>query len=126
MQNVSNPVSLARLVMEKTSHCLLVGDGALKFAKKQAVPILQDPEALTSEYSRLKAALHGKRVKNNFDSMLAATMNTESLSVDKERNNIVIQQRLAQDQGHDTVGAVALDRHGNIACATSTGEILVD
>ncbi|KAK3737292.1 hypothetical protein QZH41_008200 [Actinostola sp. cb2023] len=121
--SVANPVGLARLVMEKTSHCLLVADGAVKFAKKQNVPILEDPTVLVSKWSKLKTGLVNKSTKPDFDSMVAATMNTESLSSNQDKSLNVIEQRLSQENMHDTVGAVAMDCHGNIACATSTGGI---
>lgn len=121
VSNVSNPVGLARLVMEKTSHCMLVGNGAEKFAKNNNVPILDDPTVLISKYSKLKSELV-KEVKNkNFDSMLVATMNTESLLESKQAKINAIKDRLLKQNMHDTVGAVAIDCNGNIACATSTG-----
>lgn len=107
--------------MENTSHCMLVAGGATKFAKKQNVPILDNPTVLVSEYSKLKADIYMGTSKN-FDSMLAATMNTESLCESKMKSASTVKQRLLQQDMHDTVGAVAIDCHGNIASATSTGE----
>lgn len=46
--NISNPISLARMVMEKTDHCLLVGEGANIFAKECNVPNV-DPSTLITE-----------------------------------------------------------------------------
>ncbi|RPI71647.1 MAG: isoaspartyl peptidase/L-asparaginase [Ignavibacteriales bacterium] len=80
---VKNPISLARLVMEKTPHVLLGGDGAEKFAEQMGM------EMVTNEY---------------FDT-------------DDRRNQL----NKAQEKIKGTVGCVALDLHGNLAAATSTG-----
>jgi len=120
ISNVSNPISVARLVMDKTAHCVLVGNGAVKFAKKNNVPILEDPMALISEYSKVKGAMF-KAQSEDFQSILAASMNTESATANKLKNISEVKERLRRQDMHDTVGAVAIDCHGNIACATSTG-----
>src|SRR2546422_6385374 len=83
VSRIANPVTLARRVMEASHHILLVGEGALAFARAQGLPEC-DPEALVTERQRVR---HRE--------LVAATKGT--------------------------VGAVALDRHGTIAVATSTG-----
>src|SRR5213078_961968 len=83
VSRIANPVTLARRVMEASRHILLVGEGALAFARAQGLPEC-DPEALVTERQRVR---HRE--------LVAATKGT--------------------------VGAVALDRHGTIAAATSTG-----
>ena len=40
VRHIANPISLARMVMEKTPHVLLVGDGAEQFAKSQGVELV--------------------------------------------------------------------------------------
>lgn len=98
---ISNPVSLARHVMQETPHSLLVSHGATKYAKKIGFPVLTDPLELISEESRVQ--LEGIK---NFDNAVLNGFNTKKRSV---------------DLGHDTVGAVAMDFSGRLACATSTG-----
>lgn len=49
VQNIANPVSLARLVMEQTQHCLLVGSGANKFAAAQGVALVSTEDLVTPE-----------------------------------------------------------------------------
>ena len=95
VQSIANPVSLARRVMEDTPHCLLVGEGALKFAKKVGFPILANPLELVTKESQ-------ERYKNARDYL-----------GNVEFRNVVT--------GWDTVGAVALDSNGRLASATSTG-----
>lgn len=54
VKDIQNPISLARLVMEKTSHILLAGEGAKKFAVSQGVQILPEGSLVTE---RTKTAL---------------------------------------------------------------------
>ncbi|CAI9581842.1 unnamed protein product [Staurois parvus] len=91
---IANPVKLARLVMEKTDHLLLTCKGASLFAKSQGIPEIPGEELIT-ERSR-------ERWKKNL----------KSGSIPK---SVV--------RGTGTVGAVAVDSQGNVACATSTGGV---
>ncbi|XP_074751962.1 isoaspartyl peptidase/L-asparaginase isoform X2 [Athene noctua] len=89
---IANPIKLARLVMEKTKHVLLTDRGAHLFAQAMGIP--ETPgEKLITERSR-------ERWKNNLE---------------PDSNP----QEFQKDLG--TVGAVAIDSEGNVACATSTG-----
>ncbi|WAR18679.1 ASGL1-like protein [Mya arenaria] len=99
VHNIKHPIEVARKVMEKTTHTLLVGEGANQFAKEmgiESVPL----DSLVSERAKSDLALYkgnyGDTVKNAFKS---------------------------RDSGHDTTGAVALDKNGNVAYGTSTGGI---
>lgn len=92
VKTVKNPISLARKVLEKTEHVLLVSDGAELFAKDIGEQIV-DPSYFHSE-KNLKRL---RKAKNRIS------------------QNTLIQDRIG------TVGAVALDKEGNIAAATSTG-----
>ncbi|KAM9345414.1 isoaspartyl peptidase/L-asparaginase [Symphorus nematophorus] len=96
VRNIANPIQLARLVMEKTSHVLLTSAGANQFARSMGVPEVPQ-ESLITEYART-------RWKKN----LAADADPV----------------LCQMGKMGTVGAVAVDADGNVACATSTGGML--
>jgi beta-aspartyl-peptidase (threonine type) len=92
---VRNPVHLARAVMERTDHVLMAGDGALQIAHHAGLAFEDDAYFFTQE---------------RWDS-LQGTLQMEAdgtLDDDPARR-------------HGTVGAVALDRAGNLAAATSTG-----
>jgi L-asparaginase / beta-aspartyl-peptidase len=95
LQNILNPVSVARKVMEQTEHCFLVGTGALSFAKEMGFEELA-PEALLTA-----------RELDFFNSI----KNKEGF---KSHHPFEFEPR-------DTVGAVAMDKAGNLAVATSTG-----
>jgi beta-aspartyl-peptidase (threonine type) len=92
IQRVRNPVSVARLVMERTSHSLFVGAGAEALARSFGVP----------EYPA---------------ELLVAQSSTHLLRPE-HRNP---PPSVAFHPRQDTVGAVALDCQGNLAAATSTG-----
>lgn len=102
---IANPVSLARRVMEDTAHCLLAGDGALKFAKKIGFPVVDDPSELITEESHERSADAANYLGKveNYIGTVKQTGDTDT------------------KQGFDTVGAVALDSCGRLASATSTG-----
>ena len=89
---VKNPIKLARKVAEHTEHVLLVGDGAENFALESGLEIVD------SDYF-----FHEERLKRVQDSKL------ETTKLDQDSDKI------------GTVGAVAIDKKGNIAAATSTG-----
>jgi len=60
VKDISNPVSLARKVMEETSHCLLCGEGAMKFARSINFPLLSDPQELITNDSVCKSFVISK------------------------------------------------------------------
>lgn len=93
---VKNPVQLARLVMEKTRHVLLAGHGAEALAREHGLATVEPSYFFTE---RRWQAL--QRVK-------AAGQALEEAAI-------------GEAEKHGTVGAVALDREGNLAAATSTG-----
>ena len=92
VSSVKNPIKLARKVAEETKHVFLVGEGAERFARDIGVDIVDRKYFYHEE--RLKRLLNSKKKFSKFK------------------------------QGTDkigTVGAVALDKNGNISAATSTG-----
>lgn len=96
LQNILHPVSVARKVMEKTEHSILVGNGALDFAKKIGFAEIA-PEALLTE----RELVFFKKIKND--------------------QQFLTHLPFSADLPSDTVGAVAMDENGNLAVATSTG-----
>ncbi|MGR5238826.1 isoaspartyl peptidase/L-asparaginase family protein [Vibrio alfacsensis] len=99
IRHIKNPVELARDVMQKSNHVLLVGEGAEKFAFEQGHQYTEQDYFFTD---RRYEQLLSMREKGLF-----------SLS----------ESRYPDDHKHGTVGAVALDQHGNLAAATSTGGV---
>jgi beta-aspartyl-peptidase (threonine type) len=94
VRHVKNPIELARMVMERTSHVLLAGEGAEEFALEQGVPLVPGSYFFTE-----------RRWKQLEEAKKAEQMATRD-----------------EDIGYfGTVGAVARDRNGSLAAATSTG-----
>ncbi|KAK3776614.1 hypothetical protein RRG08_063318 [Elysia crispata] len=103
LQGCSNPVQLARLVMEKTNHCLLTADGAREFMESQGIAAVPSSELVT-ERARIELEQHVK-----FSSAV--------------ENLVAPRSAPPPSSSCDTVGAVAMDANGNLAAATSTGGI---
>lgn len=108
IKNVRNPVSLARAVMEKSEHVFLCGEGAEDFAKQMNLEFADD-EYFRDEF-RYQQWLKAKEADSTF---LDHNIQSEVRSQKSEVN--------ANDKKFGTVGAVALDKDGNLAAATSTG-----
>ena len=89
---IRDPILVARLVMEQTRHCLLVGEGAEGLARAHGVGHFGRDEVWTAKAE----AAHRE----------------------------VLAGRASADNRADTVGAVALDRHGHLCAAASTGGVL--
>ncbi|MGO1242680.1 N(4)-(beta-N-acetylglucosaminyl)-L-asparaginase [Sphingobacterium sp. JB170] len=104
MEHIAHPIQVARLVMEKTPHVMLVGEGALQFALENG---FERDNLLTAESEKAwKEWLKEKKY--------APVMNIENASFNKERLP-------GNKYNHDTIGMLALDQAGNLsgACTTS-------
>jgi len=96
VRRVKNPIVLARKIMDDSEHILLVGSGAEKFAADHGVPLCTMDE-LVSDRER---------------DFWKKSQNLKQSSKEAFRT---------QQAASDTVGAVAMDRHGDICVGTSTG-----
>lgn len=121
VKNIKNPVKLARLVMEKTEHVLLAGEGANQFAAEIGVELEPDEYFFTEHrWQQLLEAREAGRVQLDHTNEVSSTKSQVSSDANDD-------QRLgASDLGLGTkalgtVGAVACDINGNLAAATSTG-----
>lgn len=103
VRTVKSPIALARTVMEASPHVLLIRDGAETFAQEQGLDLVENDYFITD---RQREAL--RRLQNRQGAGPFPPLDPES----------ILQQKLG------TVGAVALDREGNIAAGTSTGGMM--
>lgn len=95
LSGVRNPIRLCRVVMEKSEHVMLAGAGAVEFAKLHQLPF--EPAVW----------FHSDFRKKQLESA-------------KQRDRVQLDHS-PDDEKFGTVGAVALDLHGHLAAATSTG-----
>jgi beta-aspartyl-peptidase (threonine type) len=102
LKHVRNPVRLARLVMEKSPHVMMVGEGAEAFAREQ-----DGIEIVDEKY------FHTERAWN----LLQRALEQEKTGP----QSAVTPAAWQKPDYFGTVGAVALDQQGNLAAATSTG-----
>jgi beta-aspartyl-peptidase (threonine type) len=111
---VRNPVFAARKVMENSKHVFFVGKGAEDFAREQGLEIV-DPsyfstDARYEQLLRVQREQPGAAVLDHDGQALVARSQPAPEPIDADRK-------------FGTVGAVAVDVHGNLAAATSTGGI---
>lgn len=96
ISGIKNPIQLARLVMDRSGHVFLAGDGAMNFAKTQQCAT-ENPTYFHDDFRFQQ----WQEIKG-----------TDQIQLDHSDK---------KEHKFGTVGAVALDTHGNLAAATSTG-----
>jgi L-asparaginase / beta-aspartyl-peptidase len=100
VERVRNPVRAARKILSESPHVYFVGEGAERFAAEHGVELCANEELIIPrEVERLRKYQTQAKIPPG-------------------------SEMFAPEISHDTVGAVALDRAGNIAAATSTGGTL--
>ncbi|MFY7652641.1 MAG: isoaspartyl peptidase/L-asparaginase family protein [Chitinophagaceae bacterium] len=107
--NIKNPITAARAVMEKSEHVMMTGKGAEQFAAKNGCEVV-DPSYFYTE-ERWKGLQRAKK-EDSSQMQLDHTVPKTSSSIKQPGN---------KDFKYGTVGAVAVDKDGNLAAATSTG-----
>lgn len=95
VRHVKNPINLARLVMEKSPHVMMVGDGAEEFGKENNIEMVDNSYFITKE------------------------------RWEQYQKMIRLEEERKKAEKHGTVGAVALDKSGNLAAGTSTGGMMM-
>ncbi len=108
VRTIKNPITAARAVMEKSEHVLLSGRGAETFAAAQGIEIVDPSYFYTPE--RWKGLQRAKQ-RDSLDQLKKAGQVAYETDIEEQRRK----------DKYGTVGAVALDTHGNLAAATSTG-----
>jgi beta-aspartyl-peptidase (threonine type) len=103
VDNIANPVQLARLVMSKSEHVMLISEGAMRFAEHCGMSRVPEDYFYTPD--RIEQ-LHQARLQHKI------MLDHDDTEEDTE------------DQKYGTIGAIALDPAGNLAAATSTGGIV--
>ena len=100
VEHIRNPIRAARKVLSESPHVYFVGEGAERFAAEHGIELIDNKDlVLPREVERLRKAGPKQKIGEP-DPTFSAT------------------------SSHDTIGAVACDKNGNIAAATSTGGTL--
>lgn len=128
IKDIANPVQLSKRILEDTPHCLIFGEGASKFAKRIGYPVLEDPTELIAKEGVLKSYLEPNvKYQHNVRAYFNEIIKSKDLrGLEEEAIKMSRNGDFNPEKGsicHDTVGAVALDANGNLACATSTGTV---
>ena len=146
VERLRNPIQAARLILEESPHIYLVGAGAEQFAHAHGMTLIDNADlVLDRERERLaqaklrEAAGLGDDTFSGQDSPLhpilhddkspetavgPASQPSGAPGLDFETGETKNPASSSRHDSHDTVGAVALDSHGNLAAATSTGGTL--
>jgi L-asparaginase / beta-aspartyl-peptidase len=108
---VRNPITLARRIMEHSPHVFMAREGAEVFAREQGLELVPESYFFTeSRWNGLRRALEAE----------GKPMPPRPAGVVEPQGSLPIHDDV-NDRKLGTVGAVALDRNGNLAAATSTG-----
>jgi beta-aspartyl-peptidase (threonine type) len=111
-----NPIRAARLVLDQSPHVYFVGPGAESFAEEQGMALIDNSELVIDRERAHLAEAQRKEQAGLPDLTFAGAGAGAARPADASTPPPL--------DSHDTVGAVALDTHGNLAAATSTGGTL--
>ncbi len=108
IEQIKHPVSVARKVMEKTPHILLVGDGAQQFAIENGFP--KEPALLSDE------------AKDAYKKWLEKSEYKPIINIENKKQNGPFAPHFFDDGSvnHDTMGLLAIDNHGDLSGAVTT------
>nr|KJB29446.1 hypothetical protein B456_005G101000 [Gossypium raimondii] len=122
LSTVKNPVSLARLVMDKSPHSYLAFSGAEDFAKKQGVELVDNEYFITEDnVGMLKLAKEANSILFDYRIPTIGTCGAGAAAMESplQMNGLPISV-----YAPETVGCVVVDKEGRCAAATSTGGLM--
>ncbi len=127
LHHVKNPITLARAIMEKSPHVMMAGDGAEQFAKEQKIELVDEKYFFTQErWDGLQQVLkeEKEKVEKVEKDPKVKSENVEKGKSENVKGSVSSTTLSASQEPRNrfgTVGAVALDKDGNLAAGTSTG-----
>ncbi len=107
LEQIKNPIQIARLVMEKTPHVMLVGQGAQQFALQNGF--------------KLEGLQLSDHAQKTYQEWLKKSEYHPIINIEKTHGPSAPLSPESNEYNHDTIGMIALDIHGNLsgACTTS-------
>lgn len=106
VEHLKNPVSVARLILEKTEHVCLAGEGAYNFAITNGfLPDILHTESSIKKYNEWKQGRYGRSQEFHTDEYKVLKSNGMGIN---------------DDGNHDTIGMVAIDNEGHISASCTT------
>jgi beta-aspartyl-peptidase (threonine type) len=113
VKNIKNPILLARAVMERSPHVMMQGHGAEAFAEISGIETADDAYFFTEH--------RWEQYQNARNKGLDPALDHDGSAREDKNDQASPGGPLDEDHKFGTVGAVALDKHGNLAAGTSTG-----
>jgi len=108
LERIKHPIAVARRVMEKTPHVMLVGSGAQQFAIAEGFPL--EEQKLSEDAER------------SYKEWLKKSEYKPIINIENKQKGPMIPSKLENGEwNHDTIGMVAMDAKGNLSgsCTTS-------
>ena len=119
VERIRNPILAARLVLEQSPHVYFVGPGAEAFAASHGMPLIDNCELVLDRERHRLAHAQKRQAAGLDDETFSGHVHRDDKSPETAAHLLA-----PEISTHDTVGAIALDAHGNLAAATSTGGTL--
>jgi beta-aspartyl-peptidase (threonine type) len=149
VERLRNPIQAARLVLEKSPHVYFVGAGAERFASQHGMRLVDNTELIVPRERERLMAFQQREAAGGKDTTFSGGAESvqshpsgekmpdgwgtqelrplEEAELEREVERALPEELQVEDptlHSHDTVGAVALDKFGNLAAGTSTGGTL--
>lgn len=138
VERLRNPIQAARLVLERSPHVYFVGVGAERFATQHGMRLVDNFDLVVPRERERLMAFQRAEAAGEPDTTFSGARSKErepaarDEAMDETQLDAEVEHALPEElrvvdptlHSHDTVGAVALDRFGNLAAGTSTGGTL--
>jgi len=134
VERIRNPIAAARLVLDYSPHVYFVATGAERFVRQHGMQLIDNTELIIPRERDRLIAFQKAELEGRADATFSGSSEFTSAPIVLKADTIVRHSITeaapflpGEDptlESHDTVGAVAIDTHGNLAAATSTGGTL--
>ncbi len=133
VERLRNPIRAARLVLDHSPHVYFVATGAERFARQHGMALIDNTELIVPREQERLMRFQAAELAGERDTTFSG--NAEFTASPEQEADLAIEHSVSEAapfvpaadavlDSHDTVGAVAIDRDGNLAAGTSTGGTL--